>query len=120
MRTHLSDEHVARRGSVGWGAVSQARDGEDGLRVERRDSLGEEDGDGISRWLSFGECCCEEIILRSLLAPGLPGKPSSQHYFRTKAMLHKVIFDSVIKTTATLHIAKFASPFKSKSGSIHH
>ena len=76
MRTHLSDEHVARRGSVGWGAVSQARDGEDGLRVERRDSLGEEDGDGISRWLSFGECCCEEIILRSLLAPWLPNCPS--------------------------------------------
>lgn len=53
MRTDLSDEQVARRGRVGWGAVSQARDGEDGLRVDRRDSLGEDDEDGISRWLLF-------------------------------------------------------------------
>lgn len=51
MRTDLSDEQVARRGRVGWGAVSQARDGEDGLRVDRRDSLGEDEEDGISRWL---------------------------------------------------------------------
>lgn len=48
MRTDLSDEQVARRGRVGWGAVSQERDGEDGLRVDRSDSLGEEDEDGIS------------------------------------------------------------------------
>ena len=53
MRTDLSDEQVARSGRVGWGAVNQARDGEGGLRVDRRDSLGKDDEDGISRWLLF-------------------------------------------------------------------
>ena len=64
MRTDLSDEQVARSGRVGWGAVSQARDGEDGLRVDRRDSLGEDDEDGISLLLFIWQRCWEEIILR--------------------------------------------------------
>ena len=35
MRTVLSEEQVARRGSVGWGAVSQAREWEGESRVAR-------------------------------------------------------------------------------------
>ena len=62
MRTDLSDEQVARSGRVGWGAVSQARDGEDGVRVERRDSLGREDEYGISRWLIFGNGAARESL----------------------------------------------------------
>ena len=66
MRTVLSDEQVARRGRVGWGAVSQARDGEDGARVERRHSLGREDGDGISRWLFFGNVTARKLLTAPL------------------------------------------------------
>lgn len=40
MRTVLSEEQVARRGAVGCGAVSQARDEEEDVRVARRDILG--------------------------------------------------------------------------------
>lgn len=69
MRTDLSDEQVARRGRVGWGAVSQARDGEEGVRVERRDSLGREDEDGISRWLLFGNGAARKSLYG---ASGLP------------------------------------------------
>jgi len=36
MRTVLSEEEVARRGVLGWGAVCQARAGEGEGRVERR------------------------------------------------------------------------------------
>ena len=53
MRTVLSEEQVARRGRVGWGAVSQAREGEEGLRVERREIFGREDGDGIPNFLEM-------------------------------------------------------------------
>lgn len=35
MRTTLSEEEVARRGSVGWGVVCQERDMEGGVRVAR-------------------------------------------------------------------------------------
>lgn len=81
MRTVLSDEQVARRGRVGWGAVSQARDGEDGARVERRDSLGREDGDGISRWLFFWEWYCKEIAHgASGLLGNSPINPPFDHY----------------------------------------
>ena len=62
MRTDLSDEQVARRGRVGWGAVSQARDGEDGVRVEKRDSLGREDEDSISRYFDVWEWCHEKLV----------------------------------------------------------
>lgn len=37
MRTVLSEEQVARRGRVGCGAVSQAREEEEGSRVARLD-----------------------------------------------------------------------------------
>ena len=53
MRTVLSEEQVARSGRVGWGAVSQAREGEEGLRVERREIFGREDGDGIPSFLGM-------------------------------------------------------------------
>jgi hypothetical protein len=36
MRTALSDEQVATIGRVGWAEVSQAREREGGVRVERR------------------------------------------------------------------------------------
>ena len=74
MRTDLSDEQVARRGRVGWGAVSQARDGEDVVRVERRDSLGKEDADGISRWLLFGN------VAETKSLPSWKTSPSFNHY----------------------------------------
>lgn len=35
MRTVLSEEQVARRGRVGCGDVSQAREGDGGVRVDR-------------------------------------------------------------------------------------
>lgn len=37
MRTVLSEEQVARRGRVGWGAVSQAREWDGESRVARLD-----------------------------------------------------------------------------------
>lgn len=47
MRTVLSEEQVARRGRVGCGAVSQAREGEEGSRVARWDIWGREEAEGI-------------------------------------------------------------------------
>lgn len=47
MRTILSEEQVARRGRVGCGAVSQAREGDGEVRVDKRVILGGEDVDGI-------------------------------------------------------------------------
>lgn len=39
MRTVLSEEQVARRGAVGCGAVSQAREGDEDVSVARREIL---------------------------------------------------------------------------------
>lgn len=50
MRTVLSEEQVARRGRVGCGAVSQAREGFGGVRVERRVILGVGVGVGMLIW----------------------------------------------------------------------
>lgn len=47
MRTVLSEEQVARRGRVGCGAVSQAREGEEGSRVARCDIRGRGEEGGI-------------------------------------------------------------------------
>ena len=57
--------------------MSQARDGEDGLSVDRRDSLGEDDEDGISRCLLFENDAGRKSFYD---ASGLPGPP----IFRSK------------------------------------
>ena len=78
MRTDLSDEQVATRGRVGWGAVSQARDGLDGLKVDRRDSLGEDDEDGISRWLLSGNDARRKSFHDAFCGPSAGGHPSAR------------------------------------------
>ena len=70
MRTVLSEEQVARRGRVGWGAVSQAREVEEGPRVERREIFGGENGDGIPNFL--GMCGRRWLPTVSRMRPDFP------------------------------------------------
>ena len=84
MRTDLSDEQVARRGRVGWGAVSQARDGEDGLSADRRDSLAEDEEDGISR-LSFENDAGRILLYGAFGLRGFPILRAKQQTLRRVA-----------------------------------
>lgn len=59
MRTVLSEEQVARRGRVGCGAVSQAREWEAGSRVARGDIRAREGAEGI---VGIGRILCHSAI----------------------------------------------------------